>query len=45
MAVGSTEAITGVGSTEPDRSVGDGFAVTGAEAERKCRLCRRWSGV
>ena len=45
MTVGLTEVITGVGSTEPAMSVGDGFAGAGAEKERRRRLCRRWSGA
>jgi hypothetical protein len=44
MSVGSTELITGVGLTEPASSEGIGFADTGAEAEWRRRLCRRWSG-
>lgn len=40
MSVGSTELATGVGSTEPGESAGVGFAVAGAEAERRHRLGR-----
>jgi hypothetical protein len=45
MAVGSTEAITGVGSTEPGMSAVAGFAGDEAGQERRCRLRRRRSGV
>jgi hypothetical protein len=41
MSVGLTELITGVGSTEPARSAGVGFADAGAGQERRRRLCRR----
>ena len=44
MSVGSTELSIGVGSTEPVRSEGAGFADAGAETERICPLCRRRSG-
>jgi hypothetical protein len=40
-SVGSTELITGVGSTEPAGSGGTGFAGAGAETERRRRLGRR----
>jgi hypothetical protein len=40
MSVGSTELITGVGSTEPETSAGVGSADAGAYSERR-RLCRR----
>jgi len=38
MSVGSTELITGVGSTEPADSAGAGSAGAGAERERMRRL-------
>jgi hypothetical protein len=41
MSVGSTELITGVGSTERAGSVGAGFAGAEAGRERRRRLCRR----
>ena len=42
MSVGSTELIGGVGSTEPPKSGGRGFAVAvSVIRERRCRLCRR----
>jgi hypothetical protein len=41
MSVGLTELITGVGSTEPAKSGGAGFADAGADKERRRRLCRR----
>ena len=41
MSVGSTEFITGVGSTEPAMSVGVGSADAGADKERRRRLGRR----
>jgi hypothetical protein len=41
MSVGSTELITGVGSTEPVKSAGVGFADAGAGTERRRRLGRR----
>jgi hypothetical protein len=44
MSVGSTELVTGVGSTEPAVSGGAGFAGAGAGTERRRRLRRRWSG-
>jgi hypothetical protein len=40
MSVGSTELITGVGSTEPDMSAGVGLADAEADTERRRRLCR-----
>jgi hypothetical protein len=40
MSVGSTELITGVGSTEPALSGGVGFAGAGADNERRHRLRR-----
>jgi hypothetical protein len=39
MSVGSTELITGVGSTEPARSVGAGFAGAGAENRAEAPTC------
>ena len=42
MSVGSTELISGVGSTEPPKSEGRGFAAAGSgPSARKRRLCRR----
>jgi len=41
MSAGSTELITGVGSTEPAGSAGVGFADAAANEERRRRLCRR----
>jgi hypothetical protein len=41
MSVGLTELITGVGSTEPASSAGDGLADAGASTERRRRLCGR----
>jgi hypothetical protein len=41
MSVGSTELITGVGSTEAAMSAGVGLADAGADTERRRRLCRR----
>ena len=42
MSVGSTELISGVGSTEPPRSEGRGFAVAGSGIkERRWWLRRR----
>ena len=38
MSAGSTELITGVGSTEQARSAGAGFAGTEAAGERRRRL-------
>jgi hypothetical protein len=35
MSVGSTELITGVGSTEPETSAGVGSADAGAHRERE----------
>ena len=41
MSVGSTELTTGVGSPEPAKSEGVGFADAGADEERRRRLGRR----
>ena len=42
MSVGSTELISGVGSTEPPGSGGHGYAVAGSGSkERRRWLCQR----